>query len=165
MINKISNKKGFSLIEIVIVITIIGFLAAMAVPAVQKVIRASQNNVIINDLRVFASAFQQYAGESGDWPDDQASGDSYPVGMEGYLRESSWTEITPIGGNYDWDKNVTHNGTNFEAVVSITDGQNNEIIVSTDQLSEIDDIIDDGDLTTGNFRLGRRSAPIFIVAE
>ena len=160
-----NEMKGFSLIEIMVVISIIGFLLAMAVPAVRKVIRASQNNVITNDLRVFASAFQQYAGEYGNYPDDQASGDSYPAGMEGYLRETTWVRITPIGGNYDWDKNAMHQGTKYEAVITINEAQNNDIIVSLEQLGEIDDLIDDGDLNSGYFRLGKRNAPIYIVAE
>lgn len=165
LLKKRNGGGGFTLVEIMVVVIIIGVLTAMAIPGVQKVIRTSRNNVIINDLRVFTAAFQQYAVEYGDWPGDQASGDSYPTGMDGYLGESSWTNITPIGGNYDWDKNVTHNGTTFEAVISINDGQSNEIIVSMDQLEEIDAKMDDGVLSTGYFRLGRRNAPIFIVAE
>ncbi len=157
--------KGFSLIEIFIAITIIGFLITMAVPAVRKVIRASQNNVVINDLRVFSSAFQQYAGEYGTYPDDQSSGESYPSGMEGYLRETTWMRVTPIGGNYDWDKNALHQGTKYEAIITINDAQENDIIVSLEQLAEIDDLIDDGDLNSGYFRLGKRNAPIYIVAE
>jgi len=158
-------RKGFTLIEIMIVITIIGFLVTMAVPAVRKVIRASQNNVITNDLRVFASAFQQYAGEFGDYPDDQTSGSSYPAGMEGYLKETSWGRVTPIGGNYDWDKNALHQGTKYEAVIAINEAQDNDIIVSMDQLGEIDSLIDDGDLNSGYFRLGKRNAPIYILSQ
>ena len=84
-----SKKKGFSLIEIMIVVVIIGILAVMAIPGVQKAVRASRNSAIINDLRVFAASFQQYAGENGDWPDDQPPGASFPNGMDGYLGESS----------------------------------------------------------------------------
>ncbi len=137
----------------------------MAVPAVRKVMRATQNNVIVNDLRVFASAFQQFAGETGEYPDDQASGASFPTGMEGYLKETSWGRKTPIGGNYDWDKNVKHKGTLYEAVITINDAQDNEIIVSMEQLGEIDEVLDDGKLETGLFRLGKRNTPIYIVSE
>ena len=79
--------------------------------------------------------------------------------------KTAWTRTTPIGGNYDWDKNAMHQGIKYEAVITINEAQDNDIIVSMEQLAEIDDLIDDGDLNAGYFRLGKRNAPIYIVAE
>ena len=39
---KYNSKKGFTLVEIMIVVVIIGLLAAMAIPAFQKVRKTSQ---------------------------------------------------------------------------------------------------------------------------
>jgi len=64
MINKKTNK-GFTLVEIMIVVVIIGLLAAMAIPAFNKVRQTSQDKTITNNLRQVASAADQYFIEEG----------------------------------------------------------------------------------------------------
>jgi len=59
------SKKGFTLVEIMIVVVIIGLLAAMAIPAFQKVRATSQEKAITNNLRQLGSAAQQYFLEYG----------------------------------------------------------------------------------------------------
>ena len=55
-----SSKKGFTLVEIMIVVVIIGLLAAMAIPAFNKVRQNSRRGALINDARQLGSAAQQY---------------------------------------------------------------------------------------------------------
>jgi type IV pilus assembly protein PilA len=65
IIMKNKNTKGFTLVEIMIVVVIIGLLAAMAIPAFQKVRTTSQEKAITNNLRQLASAADQYFLEFG----------------------------------------------------------------------------------------------------
>lgn len=60
-----NNKKGFTLVEIMIVVVIIGLLAAMAIPAFNKVRATSQDKAVTNNLRQYASAAQQYMLDEG----------------------------------------------------------------------------------------------------
>ena len=58
-----SRKAGFTLVEIMIVVAIIGLLAAIAIPNFVKARTTSQQNACINNLRQIDGAIQQWALE------------------------------------------------------------------------------------------------------
>jgi type IV pilus assembly protein PilA len=60
-----SNTKGFTLVEIMIVVVIIGLLAAMAIPAFQKVRTNSQDKAVLNNARQLSAGADQYYLENG----------------------------------------------------------------------------------------------------
>jgi type IV pilus assembly protein PilA len=60
-----SSRRGFTLVEIMIVVVIIGLLAAMAIPAFQKVRQSSQDKAVLNNARQLSAAADQYFLENG----------------------------------------------------------------------------------------------------
>jgi prepilin-type N-terminal cleavage/methylation domain-containing protein len=133
---------GFTLVEIMIVVVIIGVLAAIAIPATVHLQRAAQNRRFISDLRVFSGAFETYALANGGWPPD-GTPTVIPAGMITDLSTTAWQATSSIGGQWDWD----YKQFGFTAGISIY-----QPTASRAQLQQIDAMIDDGDLNTGNFR-------------
>src|SRR5271154_4699539 len=62
---KTNRKSGFTLVEIMIVVAIIGLLAAIAIPNFVRARQTSQTNACINNLRIIDAAKQQWALEKG----------------------------------------------------------------------------------------------------
>jgi prepilin-type N-terminal cleavage/methylation domain-containing protein len=64
MKHQTSRKVGFTLVEIMIVVAIIGMLAAIAIPNFVKARTTAQKNACINNLRQLDGAIQQFALEN-----------------------------------------------------------------------------------------------------
>ncbi len=142
-----------------IVVVIIGLLAALAIPAFQRVQRASQNARVINDFRVFSQAFEVYNSLNGAWPNNAGAGvvPTSPVSMASDFKVASWQAVTVVGGRWNWDNNLSSGG---EAGICISG------YTCTDaQLEQIDAKIDDGDLTTGNFLKTQPTRVMLVLAR
>ncbi len=84
MNNQTRSSKGFTLVEIMIVVVIIGLLAAMAIPAFQKVRASSQDKAVTNNLRQLSAAADQYYLERG--VSSVASTDLVGSGSSNYIK-------------------------------------------------------------------------------
>ena len=124
-----------------IVVVIIGLLAALAIPAFARVQKASRVSRFLNDLRVASGAIEQYTLEKGAWPPDGNA--SFGTQLADYLPPGRWNGATIFGGYWDWD----YNNFGFTAGLSLENYTAQE-----SELEEVDRRIDDGDLSTGKFR-------------
>jgi prepilin-type N-terminal cleavage/methylation domain-containing protein len=137
------RRAGFTMVEIMIVVSIISLLTVIVVPSFQRARQRAQNAKLVNGLRIATDAFQMYATEHGDHPPDVNRG-TVPAGMDLYFGPTfDFAKSTPIGGNWDWD----YKQFGFTAGISIIGSG-----ATTTRMSEIDATIDDGDLNTGGFQ-------------
>ena len=79
----IKNSRGFTLVEIMIVVAIIGLLAAIAVPNFVQARNAAQKNTCINNLRLLDAAKDQWAIENNKTDGDSVGEDDVKVYLKG----------------------------------------------------------------------------------
>jgi prepilin-type N-terminal cleavage/methylation domain-containing protein len=93
-------RKGFTLVEIMIVVAIIGLLGAIALPNFVQARKTSQTDACINNLRQIDGAKQQFALEAGKTTDyTPVAGDIQPYlgrGDTGSLTRVYCPLVTPL---------------------------------------------------------------------
>ncbi len=65
---KMKNKKGFTLIEMVVVLAVIAILSAILAPTLTRYIESARIHRAQNDVKVIASAIAVFNSDVGEWP-------------------------------------------------------------------------------------------------
>ena len=112
MINKLFNKikslaseeTGFTLIEMVVVVTVIGMLMSIAVPTLSSVVDKTNTAVLKSDLHNIMHSMELYYLENQDYPDSVSDGSIADI-------EDSLTNLNISNGASDYSY-ITDNSTN-----------------------------------------------------
>ncbi len=138
-----SSKKGFTLIELMIAVVIIGVLGSIAVPLFSTYVRNARAAAFATDIRTLANAGSQYALESGWWVEDSSSGE-FPPELEGYFSKQKFELGSSLGGLWDFEHDDLGDFTSAVGVHGPSE--------SDEVFAVVDKRIDDGNLSTGYFQ-------------
>jgi general secretion pathway protein G len=109
-----ARQRGFTLLELMIVITIIIILAAVVLPQYQRTILATREAVLRDDLFKMRSLLDQYAADKQKLPQSLDA-----LVTDGYMRE---LPKDPITGNQDWNPTLgtdPNSGSDEQGVVNV----------------------------------------------
>lgn len=148
------SKKGFTLLEIMIAVGVIGLLAAIAIPSMRSARQKSRATRFAREIQAAGHAFVQYAMDNGGYPADKTPA-QMPDGMAPYLAKFPWVENTVIGGQWDWD----YQQFGVYAAVSVKSPDWNNTL-----MQQVDATFDDGNLSTGQFR-SRTDGYMYVLEE
>jgi prepilin-type N-terminal cleavage/methylation domain-containing protein len=135
----LSSRRAFTLVEIMVVVVVIGLLAALASAAIKRVQERSLASRMANDFKQVAAAFQSYNLEHGAWPAATTTAGAVPAGMAGYL-PAAFAQGSALGGGYTWSGSSAR-----LRLINVTNATTDRIVKRADA------ILDDGNLATGDF--------------
>ena len=139
------NRKGFTLVEIMIVVAIIALIGSIAIPSWQRARKRAQADILMNEMRVTADAFQVYVSEKGTLPASASGFSMIPTGMANYFpKKSTWTTVSPAGGYWYWWNFAPSEVWGFTGLIGIYNPK-----FDASQLTQIDTTLDDGDPNAG----------------
>lgn len=121
--------RGFTLLELMIVITIIIILAAITLPQYQRTIVAAREAVLRDDLSRMRSLIDQFAADKGRLPQSLDE-----LATEGYMRE---VPLDPFTNQKDWAITTGEDPNSTEGQSGMTDihSSSGELVVSASKLS------------------------------
>jgi general secretion pathway protein G len=138
-----STRSAFTLVEILIVVVILGILAAIVVPQFVGATDEARQGAFISSLKTYADACEYFAVREGRYPPDGSSG-VMPVGFDTYVEQDEYESPTPLGGV--WDTEYNDSGVTSAVGVHF----NGDPVPS--YMLAIDEKFDDGNLSTGAFQ-------------
>ncbi len=137
------GRRGFTLIEVVLVATITGSLAALAIPNVQRIMEDAKVVEAMSDIRIYAATARDHKLVNGKLPDsfDKFGYDDPPLDPWGneyeYLLIEGQFEVYPPGKKPRQDRFLRPVNRDFDIYSRGPDGETSDNLTDADSLDDI----------------------------
>jgi len=109
------RQRGFTLMELMVVVAIIGILVSMAVPTYRGIVKRARETVLRHNLYVLRDCIDQYYADKGKYPDslDALVSDGYlrKLPMDPMTAQPKWNEVAYTGAEEGQPPPVESQGT------------------------------------------------------
>lgn len=145
-------RRGFTVLEIMVVVIILGVLLAMAIPGFNAVRERTRVSAFLNDFRAVKEAINRYNLAEGHYP--IGTGGGPPADFMEYIRGDIISESTVIGGTWSVDAD------NYTFALGVSGYE-----VDDEVITQIDKAVDDGDTATGKMIVTGADEFYFVIEE
>ena len=129
------SERGFTLIEILVVIIILGILASLAIVAYGGLTESVDQSEVKSNMRSLLTELEVEKGESGGYPDlDEEDPDDFS--------SAAWERLVGGEGIEDFEYSVFNDSSSFEAVATIEPEDNGGgiyIVITPGRLQETEE--------------------------
>lgn len=153
--NRKPGSRGFTLIELMIVVVIIALLASLAVTSYKHYVLRARLSETATQLGYFAREFNVWKQVNGRYPND--SHRILPPDAKGLaINEAQWLATTALGGNWNWEgpNGYPYAGISIDGATALEE-----------EMMQFDAIIDNGNLASGKFRRTSNGRFTYILDE
>lgn len=119
-LNNFSNKSGFSLVELLVVISIIAIISALTMPNFMGARDRARDSARISDMEAVKNALRLYYNDNQSYP--VGNGETLGIGMTGYM-----PGIINLGYTYSY---TSKDNEGFVLRLNLESGQGNDDINS-----------------------------------
>jgi len=152
------SSRGFTLVELLIVVVILAILAAVAIPGFSDVTEEARHSAFVSELLVWVEAADRYHAKTESYLPDSSSG-VFPGVRAGYASPTQFEAATPLGGVWDFELD------SFGVKAAVGAHFNGGSVPSATEMGKVDALLDDGDVTTGAFRRLATDCYDYVLAE
>lgn len=164
---KLTHSRGFTLTELLVVISIIGILAAIVLSSISKAREKAQIAKAVIEVKELGTVLYKYYIDTDVYAvcaadpclvaNDPLQNDFGVLGWGGPYGSMAM-KITPWGGRFETSSAVDLDGGGNDYVITLNDDSpgtaeaGDDSLIPLDAMLKIDQILDDGNLATGNVR-------------